>query len=265
MKQFTGVLRHEFNMSIRRPALWIGFGLLYAFYGVALLTPSMVDTSSLASSSAVWQFAGRNMFTFNMFMALLAGILASDRMQRDERLQVRELQQSTPLSRLAYVLSKYTGVLLSVCLPVLLWMLFYSLTMIGLGQASLSLIPASLAAFLLIGVPSLAFVTAFSLACPLFMPVRVYQILFTGYWFWGNYLSPKAFPTISETILSACGKYAMDAFFHVTPLGQHPAAVHPAGSLAEYRRAGRFGRPGSCWSLNANSPGNPAAHKESSK
>lgn len=217
MKQFAGVLRHEFNMSVRRPALWIGFGLLYAFYGVALLTPSDEGPGVLVSGMAAWQYAGRNMFTFNMFMVMLDGILASDRMQRDVRLQVRELQQSAPLTRRTYILGKYAGVLLSVSLPVLIWVILYSLVVIGLGQASLSLIPAALAAFVLIGLPSLAFVTAFSLACPMFMPVRVYQILFTGYWFWGNYLSPKAFPTISETILSACGKYAMDAFFHVTP------------------------------------------------
>jgi hypothetical protein len=56
---------------------------------------------------------------------------------------------------------------------------------------------------------------AFSLACPLVIPLRIYQVLFTGYWFWGNMLSPKAFPTISDTVLNAVGQYPLQAYFGV--------------------------------------------------
>ena len=42
--------------------------------------------------------AGHMVFMFNIFLPLLAGILAADRMQRDFRTGVRELQRSTPLS-----------------------------------------------------------------------------------------------------------------------------------------------------------------------
>jgi hypothetical protein len=70
-----------------------------------------------------------------------------------------------------------------------------------------------LLAFLSIAVPAHAFVVAFSLACPLIMPLRVYQVLFTGYWFWGNLLTPKAFPTISDTVLNAVGQYPLQAYF----------------------------------------------------
>ena len=45
------------------------------------------------------------------------------------------------------------------------------------------------------------------------MPLRVYQVLFTGYWFWGNFLSPSVLPTLSDTYLTPSGKYAMQAFF----------------------------------------------------
>jgi len=58
-------------------------------------------------------------------------------------------------------------------------------------------------------------VVAFSLACPLLMPLRIYQVLFTGYWFWGNLLNPQAFPTISETLLNAVGQYPLQAYFGV--------------------------------------------------
>jgi ABC-2 type transport system permease protein len=68
-------------------------------------------------------------------------------------------------------------------------------------------------AFLSISVPAYAFITAFSLACPVLMPVRVYQVLFTGYWFWGNFLNPEAIPTLNGTLLTAGGSYAMEGFF----------------------------------------------------
>ena len=70
-------------------------------------------------------------------------------------------------------------------------------------------------AVVLLTAPGFLFITAFSLACPLIMPVRVYQILFTGYWYWGNYLSPQVMFTISDTLLNACGKFALMAFFGV--------------------------------------------------
>lgn len=217
MKQFTGVLRHEFSMSIRRPILWIGYGLLFAFYSVVFFAPDIYDVYTDSTQAAIWEYTAQDGFMFNMFMALLCGILASDRIQRDTRLHLRELQESAPLSRPAYILSKYFGVLLSVSLPALLWVIFYnSMISIGMGLMPLSILPTSLVTYAAIALPSQAFVVAFSLVCPMFMPVRVYQILFTGYWFWGNYLTPQAFPTISDTILSACGKYPMEGFFRVT-------------------------------------------------
>jgi hypothetical protein len=87
--------------------------------------------------------------------------------------------------------------------------------LVAKGLAPFNFLGTLLLAFLSIAVPSHAFVVAFSLACPLVMPLRVYQVLFTGYWFWGNMLSPKAFPTISDTVLNAMGQYPVQAFFGV--------------------------------------------------
>ena len=72
---------------------------------------------------------------------------------------------------------------------------------------------ASAVAFVCVNLPPLAFVAAFSIACPAVLPVRVYQVLFTGYWFWGNFLSPKVLPTISGTVLVASGLPQASAFF----------------------------------------------------
>jgi hypothetical protein len=134
-------------------------------------------------------------------------------MKRDSQLGVRELQISAPLDRTTYILTKYAGVLLSVLLPMFLWVLGLSIFSVAMGLIAPAMIGAMVVAFVAIAVPSFAFVVAFSLACPLIMPLRVYQILFTGYWVWGNFLSPQVFPTISGTLLNASGVYAQQGFF----------------------------------------------------
>jgi ABC-2 type transport system permease protein len=206
MSQFFGIFCHEFKMAIRRPGMWIANAVLYIFYTVTIFSPTEVGTSLPQSATEMWQHAGFTLLYANMFMVILGGILAADRMQRDFQLGVRELQLSSPLNNAAYVLAKYFGVLFAVISPMLLFVMAYA----GLGVAQG--VPASylgimLAVFFAMGLPAFAFVTAFSLACPLFMPLRVYQVLFVGYWFWGNYMSPSVFPTISDTLLVPSGKY----------------------------------------------------------
>jgi ABC-2 type transport system permease protein len=213
VSQFLGVVRHEFNMSIRRPGFWIAYTLLSLFYIISILTPSMDGSDDLIHPDQIWPEAGHIVFMFNIFLPLLAGILSADRMQRDFRLGVRELQHSTSLSTPAYVLSKYVGVLLSVLAPMFLLVLGTGLALIVKGLAPVSILWPLLLAFLTIAVPSHAFVVAFALAVPLLIPVRIFQILFTGYWFWGNLLSPQAFPTISDTTLNAVGQYPLQGFF----------------------------------------------------
>lgn len=218
MSQFFELVRHEFKMSIRRTGLWIAYGLLMAFYTGSILLPdggpggsvSAQDTIPLAN---LWQYAGMFVFQFNVFLPIVVGILAADRVQRDFRLGVRELQESTPLSLNTYILGKYLGVLASMVLPVFIWIVALGVLLPALGLAPWQLAYALPVASLAILIPAFAFVTAFSLACPLIMPLRVYQILFVGYWFWGNFLSPQAFPTLNGTLLTAGGMLAYEGFF----------------------------------------------------
>jgi ABC-type transport system involved in multi-copper enzyme maturation permease subunit len=216
MNHFFKISNYEFKMSIRRTGFWITYALLITFYIISILAPSMDRTGDMIVHEKIWQSAGNFVFTFNVFMPLLAGILSADRMQRDFRNGIRELQCSTPLSISAYVLAKYLGILLSVLLPMAFLVAASGIAMIVTGLAPLEYLWPLFLAFLSIAVPAHAFVVAFSLACPLVMPLRVYQVLFTGYWFWGNLLSPKAFPTISDTLLNAAGQYPLQAYFNVT-------------------------------------------------
>lgn len=212
MSQFFGVLRHEFKMTIKRPGMWIAYGLLYLFYSFAIVHPEVVTNASNITISQMWQSAGATMFTINMFMVLLGGILSADRLQRDFHLEVRELQQSAPMPLSTYILAKYFGVLAGVITPMFLYVLVSTLIVVIFGAPPVFL-GIMLVAFAAMGLPAYAFVVAFSLVCPLLMPVRVYQVLFVGYWFWGNYLNPDAFPTISGTLLVPSGRYVLNGFF----------------------------------------------------
>ena len=82
-----------------------------------------------------------------------------------------------------------------------------------IGRAHGSMLYAVPVAFLAITVPAFAFVVAFSLACPMVMPLSIYQILFTGYWFWANFIPPKLFPTLNGTLLTPSGMFAQRGFF----------------------------------------------------
>lgn len=213
MYQFFGVLRHEFNMSMRRPSLWIAFGLLFIFYTLTVIYPVPDEESVPIVQSQIWQFAGQMTFTFNLFLPVAVGILSADRLQRDVRQGIRELQESTPLSLTIYILGKYFGVLLASLTPVLIWLWIVTGLFISFGNAPIGILYTMTLAFFAIMVPAFAFVTAFSLACPLVMPLRVYQILFTGYWFWGNYINPEMFPTLNGTLLTASGLFALQGYF----------------------------------------------------
>lgn len=213
MFQFFGILRHEFSMSLHRTGMWVAYLLLYGFYLTIFFVPDMDGFSAFVPADELWQFSGQTLFYCNMFMTVLAGILAADRMQRDFRLGVRELQQSAPLSLPVYILAKYFGVLVAALTPMLIFVLMAGGIYVGVFGAPVQFMGTLLVAFLAMGVPAHAFVVAFSLACPLIMPVRVYQVLFTGYWFWGNYLNPGAFPTISETLLVPSGKHVLYGLF----------------------------------------------------
>ncbi len=223
VSQFWGLLGHEFNMSVRRKGLWIAYLMIIVFFGILIRDGGLAD---MYSDGTPWQEAGETVYLFNILAPLIGGILAADRMQRDYQMGVRELQTSTLLSQPTYILAKYAGVLLSVFLPMFVWVLGLSIFAVAMGYIGPGMIGGVLAALAVIAIPSFAFVVAFSLACPLIMPLRLYQILFTGYWFWGNFINDAAFPTISGTLLNASGMYAQQVFFaggmsHVARINPH--------------------------------------------
>ena len=213
---FAGILRHEIGMSLRRKGLWIAYGLLFIFHTVLLFSPPPIGEmvrGEVIARRQVWQVAGQFLLACNVFFPVVVGILSADRVRRDFQLGLRELQDSTPLSRHVYVPAKYLGALVSALLPLFLWAMGIAAFLTLIGKAHASMLVAVPVAFLAITVPAFAFVVAFSLACPMVMPLSIYQILFTGYWFWANFIPPKLFPTLNGTLLTPSGTFAQEGFF----------------------------------------------------
>lgn len=228
MKEFFGVLKYEFGMATRRWGVMAIFGALGLFYLWAFMQPMPDDPVwSEMTNPELWKLAGQMAFSINVFVPVVAGIAIADRMARDVRLGFEELLRSTQLRRWPYVLGKYAGALLSVAFPALLINTLVSLGCVIRGCSPVMLV-YSLPAFVLVTLPGLAFLSAFSLACPMIMPVRVYQVLFTGYWYWGNFLSPKVMPTLTETLLNAAGGYALEGFFSSGYIFLHEHLAHTA-------------------------------------
>jgi hypothetical protein len=112
-------------------------------------------------------------------------------------------------------------------MPALFYFLFSACLLILMGRAPAGFLWTLCMAFLAIVIPSAAFVTAFSLVLSLFMPLRVYQILFVGYWFWGNYLNANVIPTLNGTLLTTSGLHAYIGYFGGYPGVEGPLLFSP--------------------------------------
>jgi ABC-type transport system involved in multi-copper enzyme maturation permease subunit len=216
MGRLKGIFRHEFGMSIRRKSLWVAYGSLFIFHTVLLYSPPPLGewvAGQVIPESDTWSVAGRFLVALNVFFPVVAGILSADRIQRDGRSGLRELQASTPLRARDYILAKYLAALASTLLPLFVWVMVIAIEMTVSGHTSIVFLYAVPAAFLAITVPAFAFVVASSLACPLVLPLSVYQILFTGYWFWANFIPSALFPTLNGTLFTPSGMFALQGLF----------------------------------------------------
>ena len=196
---FTGAFKYEFRMQARRPAVWgliLGAGLLLA---VVYLVPSPGDPAYVVVAERTQ--------VFNLFLPVTYAILLADRWPRERRLNTGELLDSFPIDRGAWLWGKYLGAVLAVALPALLVYLL-EMAFIAVTRGDWTLIPLVLPAFALIVGPTLLFVGAFSIVCAEIMPISLYTILFIGYWFWANVLTPARFPTLNCTLLTPSGLFA---------------------------------------------------------
>jgi len=231
MKRFFGIFRREYDMMIRRKGIWLAYALIFLMHGLTFLSPRG-GALPVMSSRFLWRTAGEILWVLNLFAPLVGGIAAADRLVRDGRLGVRELLRGAPMGNGPYLLGKYAGVLAGALTPLILFVLALGTAETIIYKLSPVFLPSLVAAFLTISLPAYAFVIACSLAFPLVLPLRVYQVMFTGYWFWGNYLNPKVVPTLNGTILTPGGIFALQGFFGGTVSFSNAAARHSAAEAS---------------------------------
>jgi len=212
-----GTLRYEFRMQIRRRALWIticSLGLFIILFMSRI--PGIYDMLTHLGDYPLLPTLVQWTSNLNRLLPIGVGVILADRLPRDHRTHVDELLYSLPGALSARLIGKYIGSLFASLIPVLL---LYS---IGVGiitwqTHNIMAIPLALVTFSGIMLPGFLFVAAFSFACTAVVWVPLYQFLFICYWFWGNELSSHTgIPTISDTILTPVGKYAIHGFFGVT-------------------------------------------------
>lgn len=235
---FLGVLRYEFRMQIRRPALWITmilFALLIVGIGGVgsgisgdVIRGELlrnVESRSLLNILAQWAYR------VNTFFPIAVGVLLADRLPRDRRTKTEELFATAPGALSARLPGKYCGSLLATLIPVLI---VYALGvgLIAYGTQNVQAIPLSFAPFAVIDLPGILFVSAFSIACTSILWTPLYQFLFVGYWFWGNLLQTRfGIPTLSRTILTPIGGYMASGIFGESLIQPGANAMQGAESI----------------------------------
>ena len=218
LKIIWGVLRYEFLMQIRRPALWLAF-LGFTFLATRGITLALLRPDFPYKHMPTLQLEALITLLTNWLHPLGVGILLADRLKRDRRTRAEELLNTLPGTLRMRLLGKYLGATLASLIPAfLLHELITGLAVWGTGNVGL--IPASLLCYVAIVVPGMLFIAAFSVTCPVVMWVPLYQFLFVGYWFWGNILTPGyGLPTLSGTILTPIGSFIGASLFGVSTYG----------------------------------------------
>lgn len=222
-----GATRYEFLMQIRRIALWVGMFFLYPFC-FNHFNEIFLDSSTFpAARYSLGQWAQ----FIALFFPLAAGLLLADRFTRDRKIQVDELLTTTQSTLAARLAGKYLGNALATLVPIFVAYGIGAMLIIGHWN-TFGDVPLALGLFLVGLVPAVLFVGAFSIACTTVLWPVLYQFLFVGYWFWGNFLNPKlGIPTFNGTLLTPSGKLAITGLFfsatgiHIGQSGQYSLPV----------------------------------------
>jgi hypothetical protein len=197
------MIRYEFLMQIRKRSLWISTALLAVFVS---FTQGERGPRFLPADASAREVMTDWALVLSILLPLGFGMVLADRLVRDRRLGVSRLLDSFPTGAPALVTGKYLGSVAATAVPGLVAILVAA----GFEFADRrdpALLVWALVAFALVMLPGLAFVAAFALVVPLVLSAPLFRVLFVGYWFWGNMLSPDALPSLTGTLLTPIGDY----------------------------------------------------------
>lgn len=228
--QLWATLRAELLMQWRRWGFWLAFAAAWAVILFILFSNGHVlrhlDTIfrglSVTPTEIVNYYVDANTLYPILLFPIIGSLLVTDRMERDRRLGMAELQRAAPQDTPVFVLGKFLGNYIAVLLPTFVAYTFFSIVMLVLG-APVALLPTAFYAFVLVFLPSLAVMIALTLLLSNVLPLRIVQIGFPLLWLYST-RSPLGWHTIDDTIFNPRGRYVLPVFFP-SPF----EAVHPSG------------------------------------
>lgn len=208
VRTLLGVAGYEYRMHLRRRVLWV---LPALAVGLTAATGSFAFAPTRDPAS-IGRVVGAQAVSMNLLTLVVAGALMSDRWVRDRLVGVEELLETQPTASAVRLWGKYLGVTAATSTPLaVIWAVLA--VRIGAHAGQWSVAGTAPAAFVAIVLPGLLFVAGFSIVVPRLLGARLYQVLFIGYWFWGNLVPAHLMPTLSATWLTPIGKYADAALF----------------------------------------------------
>jgi len=223
--QIWGALWAELTMQWRRWGFWVTFAgvtllLLLLTIQTALYFKHM-PPDSLYVRERFTLTQTINVMTYGttaygaMFFGLVASLLVVDRMARDRRLGMLELQRATPQGYWRYILGKFLGNMVAVLAPTLLGYLICALVTVALGWPML-LVTKFLQAFALINIPSTFAAVGLTLLLASVLPLRVVQVGFSLLWIEVNI--GLGWHALAFNIFNPSGAYVYPVFFPFPPL-----------------------------------------------
>lgn len=223
--QVWGATRAELAMQWRRWGLWLTFacvtGLLLLLTVQAAVYFKHLPPTSLYVREHFTTPQDINLMTYNttaygaMFFGLVAALLVVDRMGRDQRLGMFELQRATPQGYGSYILGKFLGNYLAVLVPTFLGYVLCALVTVALGWPVIMLVKF-LQAFVLVFVPASLATVALTLLLASFLPLRVVQMGFSLLWIEVNI--GFGWHAMTSTIFNPSGMYIYPVFFPIPHL-----------------------------------------------
>jgi ABC-2 type transport system permease protein len=204
----SAAFRYEFRMQVRKRSMWLANGVVVLLLGL-LSADQLVDVLHDPAAKAAMTSTA---LLVNLILPVGYGCFLADRLVRDDRLGVAPILDTTPASAGGRLAGKYLGSCAAAAIP---------LAIVHFGFAALYAATAgrpvalgwAVALFAVVIVPAVLFVGAFALVVPLLIPAPLFRVLFVGYWFWGNALSPAQIPTLAQSLLTPVGAYPLQAIF----------------------------------------------------
>jgi len=238
--QIWAMLRAEIAMQWRRWGLWVTFacvsGLLILLTVQSAVFLHQLPPTSLYVRQHYTAEDLDNLMTSAtgmygaMFFGVVAALLVVDRLGRDQRLGMTELQRATPQGPASYILGKFLGNYIAMLVPTLLAYLLCALISVLLGWSP-ALFSKFLLAFLLVFVPASLATVGLALLLASFLPVRVVQVVFFLLWFEFNI--GAGWHGLVFTIFNPSGLYVYPVFFPMPPQQYAEPNFHTSMHLAQ--------------------------------